>query len=299
MERLAQTSRGSAIAASAIVMAAPNDTEPTGRVRTLNTGDHDCESGLERLPAEIRRHVLSVLDLHCLKALVRASPTFHEQYLHDRRHLLSASLEVTLGCASLDAFATQKAKAQNQYTLEYVTGVLETWREKLPYRSSFQLAGAITEDEAVDMVYSYFETVMPVAENFIEDALEDFEKQVGEFTDKAESQPELSNIEWQRWLRATYRFELLCWVTDPNMPGLTCEIAANNATCLFFTPEPWEGEELFTFYQLVEHFYEKVWGQITMGIDLDNPRFDDQDRSHALVGAFDINDSGKPRIEST
>ena len=44
--------------------------------------------GLDRLPPEVRRHLLATLDLSRLKALVRVSPTFHQHYLFDRKYLL-------------------------------------------------------------------------------------------------------------------------------------------------------------------------------------------------------------------
>lgn len=46
-------------------------------------------ASLEDFPAEIRRHILSMLELDELKVLVRASPVYHQQYLLDRRYLLS------------------------------------------------------------------------------------------------------------------------------------------------------------------------------------------------------------------
>lgn len=119
---------------------------------TLDKERQDCDSGLDRLPAEVRRHLLSVLDLHRLKALVRASPIFHQLYLLDRRYLLSAALEVTLGGVSLNAYIVQKAETLTPSIPEYLTGLLEIWREQLLHKLSFQLAGITTEDKAVDMV---------------------------------------------------------------------------------------------------------------------------------------------------
>lgn len=42
---------------------------------------------LENLPAEIRRYLLLTLEYEALKALVHASPVYHQQYLLDRKHL--------------------------------------------------------------------------------------------------------------------------------------------------------------------------------------------------------------------
>lgn len=43
---------------------------------------------LESLPAEIRRYILFTLEYEELKALIHASPIYHQQYLLDRQHIL-------------------------------------------------------------------------------------------------------------------------------------------------------------------------------------------------------------------
>lgn len=58
---------------------------------------------LEEVPAELRRYILSMLDLEGLSALVHASRMIHKQYLLDRKYLLCSSIEVTLGSATVDA----------------------------------------------------------------------------------------------------------------------------------------------------------------------------------------------------
>jgi hypothetical protein len=58
---------------------------------------------LESLPPEIRLQLLSILELEELRALVHASPVFHQQYLLDRRSLLCKSLETTLRSVTVDA----------------------------------------------------------------------------------------------------------------------------------------------------------------------------------------------------
>lgn len=72
--------------------------------------------GLDILPPEVRRHLLSILDLPRLKALVHASPTFHQQYLIDRKYLLCKSLEETLGSVTVDAYAVHLFAAQDANT---------------------------------------------------------------------------------------------------------------------------------------------------------------------------------------
>lgn len=57
---------------------------------------HD-DAPLESVPAEIRHHLLSILDFEGLKALTFASPIYLQQYLLDREHLLSECRERKLG----------------------------------------------------------------------------------------------------------------------------------------------------------------------------------------------------------
>lgn len=260
-----------------------------------------CDSGLESLPAEVRRHILSVMDLARLKALTRASPTYHQQYRLDRRYLLTAALQVALGSVSWDAYITQKAMVSQeaQATHESLSGLLDTWEERLPHSSSFQLS-TVAEDEVVNMVSFYFQTAAPVAKYCLKQALKNLDERVGQVSHRLPSQSEPSNIELQRCLRAAYRFQLLCCAVKSarlirDMDDNTLERLAER---LFYTPEPWEGEELLSFYQLAEAVYEDILDNIAADVHPDNARFDDQHRPPTPEGAFELarfSDTCKPR----
>lgn len=248
---------------------------------------------MERLPPEVRREILSLLDLSDLKELVRASPTFHQQYLHDRRHLLSTALEITLGSVSLDAYILNEVRNPKLSSPEFPNGLLETWREQLPNRSSFRLTGVITEDEAVDMASHYFKIVAPVARHFMLEILKEMEGQIGKFNENSDPQPEASHIEWQRYLRATYRFDLLCCFTDPTMPELPHQTAQSNAESLFFTPEPWDAEELLCFYLFAENIYMDIFNVIIDKVCEPRPEFDKEDRDDIPWGLSERDPSCK------
>lgn len=176
------------------------------------------------------------MDVHDLNALVHASPTFHQQYLLDRRYLISAALCVTLGSVSHDAFIVQKAMNAEEGSRKYITGLLEERQEQLPHSSSFRLNGIIIEAEAVDMTAFYFQTIVPIGRHYIKRALTELGNQIAEGSQSA-SQPTPSKIEWQKCLRAIYRFQLLCYVAKPK-PGPGREEAASYAIRLFYAPEP-------------------------------------------------------------
>lgn len=277
---------------SATVVAADNLAYPPELTAAPNTDAGEVQkndSNLESLPAEVRRHILSVMDLPRLEALIRASPTYHQQYRLDRRYLLDAALQVALGSVALDAYVTQKAMASQEMTPESFSGVLDIWEERLPHSSSFQL-GTIAEDEVLNMVSFYLHTAAPVAKYYLEKAMNNLDERVGEVSHKLPSQHEPSNIEWQRCLRAAYRFQLLCCAVKStrsirNSYDDTLERLAER---LFYTPEPWQGEELLSFYQFAEAVYEEIFDDIAAEVHPDNARFDDQARPPTPEGAFEL-----------
>lgn len=233
---------------------------------------------------------MSVLDLVGLKALIRASLALHEQYLLNRLFLLCSSLEVTLGSVSLDAHVVQKSTSNLS---GYLTGLLETWRGQLRQRPSWRLGGGITEDEAIHMVSFHFRTVAAMAKYFIGWTLDELGRQTRECQGASETQPEPSNTEWQRCLRAAYRFQLLCQVSGPTIPALRRKIAISNATSVLLAREPWEVKELFSFFQFAQTAYVKVFDDIESEAHPDSPRVDDQDRPPAPEGAFEFHNPCK------
>lgn len=292
-------------ATSATVIAADKVACPPDLVAGPDTDAGDVQkydSGLESLPAEVRRHILLVMDLPRLKALIHASPTYHQQYRLDRRYFLNAALQAALGSAAWDAYITQKAMASQDITHESLSKLLDTWEDRLPHSSSFQL-GTITEDEVVDMVSFYLQTAGPVADYYLEQAMKNLDEQVGEGSHKLPSQPEPSNIERQRCLRAACRFQLLCCaVKSTSLIRISYDDTLDRlAERLFYTPEPWEGEELLSFYQFAEAVYEEIFDNIAADVHPNNPRFDDQDRPPTPVGAFELarfGDACKPSYKT-
>lgn len=201
---------------------------------------------------------------------------------------------MTLGSVVVDAYAVHKSSDRASSTPDYLTGLLETWKIQLPHRLSWRLGGAVTEDDLVHMVSFHLQIVVPMAKYFIRWALDELERQTRESQGgSSEPQPEPSNTEWQRCLRAAYRFQLLCQVCDPAMPALRHEGAASNATSVFLAPEPWEAEELISLYELAQGAYGKVFDDIESEVHPDNPRFDDQDRPPTPDGAFELHNSCK------
>lgn len=263
-----------------------SNTKPGESSATASPVDQKRDSELEKLPAEIRRQILSTSDLHGLRALVHASPIFHYQYLLDRKFLLAASIDVTLGTGSIDAHAVQELEVidNGSNTADHVTRVLETWRINVRQRRSWRLnlADAFTEDEAVLMASYHLRTVVPVAQQFASAASDGRAAHMINLKDH-----ELSSTEWQRFFRATYRFQLLCRVACSNSSG----DASVNAVFLIDSLEAWEAEELCSFCEYAEGVYDKIFDRISVDVHPENPRFDNQTRPPTPDGAFEFHNS--------
>lgn len=130
--------------------------------------------------------------------------------------------------------------------------------------------------------------------HFIGRTLDDLEIEAIDFKrGTPKPQPEPSRTEWQRCLRAAYRFQLLCQVSDPTTPALGLQDIASNATVVFLTPEPWEIEELMCVYDFAQCVYKKVFDEIKAEVHPGNPRFDDQGHPPTPDGAFEFDDPRK------
>lgn len=252
--------------------------------------DSQNASSLEGLPADIRRYLLSVMDLYCLKALIRASPVFHQQYLLDRKLLLANSISNTLGGVCIDAHAALQSESEACKTMNHSNEILQSWRINVQQRASrhFQLADAVTEDEAVSMASFYFRTIVSTGKHFARSALGELLR--GENNCKEHA---LSTTEWQRLVRAIYRFQLLCHVVYPPSSRATIP---DNAGYVFHTIEPWEVEELYSFYQFAENLYDKIFDKLRDDLHPNNPRFADQERPPTPESAFEFDNSCEPLI---
>ncbi|UPK92056.1 hypothetical protein LCI18_002991 [Fusarium solani-melongenae] len=255
------------------------ESETTSRPKETQQAD-DCR--LECLPPEVRRYILSILDLSNLSALVHASPTFHQQYLVDRRYLLCKSLEATIGCLTVEAYAVHRL-----YAPRNTSDFLEWYSEKCSQRA-VAITDDLTEGVASTIAGFYLRSVKPVVEDCARRMLDNLAKSAGNnHGDQQKIQP--SRTEMMRLTRAAYRFQLLCQLTSPERTSRSS--AEENLLALLNIIEPWEIEELFAFYQFALDVYDKVFTDIYWDLHPDNPKFDDQGRPPTPDGAFDL-DSG-------
>ena len=293
-----------------IHMRTRHDIEQSNNEASFATPEKQTSTGgLESLPPEVRRLVLSTLELPELKLLVRASPVFHQQYLHDRRHILCKSLQRTLGSVTVDAYAVHLFTLQRRNRSRNVAEFLRCYSESKA-RRWLELADKLTQDEAISMAAFYFHHVEPTRAGFVRWTLAKI-SDMGEhkiqgypvettttntefmqFIQRhhAREIPTLTNTETMRFTRAAYRFQLLSQLADPNDRDIRLW-REENGEAFFNILEPWERDELYSFYNFVEGIYEGVFIEVRHNLHPDHPRFDDQGRPPTPDGAFDLSDT--------
>ncbi|KAI1394417.1 uncharacterized protein F4822DRAFT_388120 [Hypoxylon trugodes] len=250
-------------------------------------------SELEKLPPELRRHILSFLDLQSLASLIRASPTMLQQYLEDRRYVLCASLDITLGILTPDAQAVLKS---NSYTVsctrDQIAQFLESYRLQSPSQPLYK---QLDEAEALQMAKFHSAIVCPLLRQFTNWALTNLAAKTG----CPPNDIILSAVEKTRIFRSLYRFQLCCnlfghgaygrpWDSSPYRPEWEHFQILRMFLCLF---EPWEIEEIVCVNSFTEDIYNRVLDAIEWDLSPENPRFDDCGRPPTPEGAFELDDS--------
>jgi hypothetical protein len=219
------------------VMPEPTETHPPEPTEDGDEGPHGPDL-IEELPAEVRRHILSVLSFDELKALVHASPVFHQQYRHDRAYVLSSVLESELQSVTVDAYAVNKLTSMRDPEMDIAEFLTQTYAQRAVSLRR------VPEDELLEMVafLMAIRAVIPRVMSFCLD----------ENLDTG-----ASPTEFMRLARSMYRFQLLCLVADPLFrAGWPWRQAAVKTLVELF--EPWEVEELITFFQYAEEHYEAL-----------------------------------------
>lgn len=235
---------------------------------------------LQSLPPEVRRYLLSLLDLPRLRGLVRASPIYHQQYLHDRHYLLSSSIETTLSNATVDAYAV--------YILSKDTigpGSLALLIDNYTQPSTTLFKKAV-EEECIGIAELYF-TVRRVAERFSRQLLDDVARSTGQPQHR-----EPSTMEMLRIIRASYRFDILCRLATPDDLNPSYEVRVEDAISFFNIIEPWEVDEVLSFCQFAQYIYGRSVDDIKNELQANNPRLDDHYRPTTPEGALPLDGFG-------
>lgn len=255
----------------------------TDQVKTRARNYGPRRDKLQSLPPEVRRHLLSLLDLPQLRRLVHTSPVYHQQYLHDRHYLLSSSIEVTLSGVKADAYAvyilSQHSMGPKALALLYD---IYTQPSRLPLRR-------FTEEEYISMAGLYF-SIGRIVERFSYWLLDD----VAGLT--SQPQQELTVMETLRITRACYRFEILSRLAAPGDHRRSLNEKEDGIISFFNVIEPWEVEEILSFCQFTENIYDSIFNDVEDDLYPNNPRFDGQPRPPTPDGVFEPDRPRKPTL---
>ncbi|OJJ69883.1 hypothetical protein ASPBRDRAFT_678288 [Aspergillus brasiliensis CBS 101740] len=209
--------------------------------------DYDLDAPIEKLPAELRDYILSLLDLGELKALVLASPVYHAHYLSDRRHILARCFDATLKTAAVDAEFAYKsasiefAQKRNTESVETLVNDYYKWRQESVFQCSILKGNPTTEDMA-NMVEFHLGVVQPLMKLYIDEIFSNLTQQ----PEVNQCDRTLSPTEEIRVLRSMYRFQLGCnlFGAGPNFTYSKPCLPDDMEGTLSFLFRPWELEEI-------------------------------------------------------
>ncbi|KAL5362093.1 hypothetical protein BJX96DRAFT_176839 [Aspergillus floccosus] len=246
---------------------------------------------LEKLPAEVRRHILFTLDFEGLRALTRASPVYHQQFILDRKPLLRQCLENTLRSVAVEAYLVQQSSSASFSKGRTKDGVTQFLQSCQARRSSpHSVLQEVTSDEASEMIAFHTFIVEPLVAEYTRWSLDNLNK----FTGSQQKHQSLSTAEKTRILRGFYRYQLCSNLFGlgayPREPARPFRVDSVDILDLFAGLfEPWEVEEIFCVCLFVQNKYEQVFDAISWDVNENNPKFDGQ-RPPTPDGAFDLSD---------
>lgn len=245
------------------------------------------KTSLEAVPSDMRRYLLSCLDLVQLKTLVRASPIYHAQYLQDRPHLLLGSLKRTLKCVAVDAFAVHTHQAPAECVEEYVSAMFKAY-EKNKKQCRSLLFDKLDFDDIVSMAQFHIAFVAPLSEAFASSAITNLDHEISNSSNFV-AKSTLTQSELIRVTRALYRFHLLSLLTERNMYDRNWE-SEDSSRALISVLEPWEIEELLAIFEWAKAKYVKFIEDVRWDLHPKNPKFADQPRGGTPDGAISLDD---------
>ncbi|KAH8896820.1 hypothetical protein GQ53DRAFT_803627 [Thozetella sp. PMI_491] len=226
---------------------------------------------LENLPPEIRREVLLLLGFDELRAIVHASPIFHQQYLLERRSLLCRSLQCTLGPVFVDAWAVSQTSADRfPKSTPSIVEFLAYYRDEREAASNQTITGTLAEEDAVQMASFLSSIIQPLMHYYVGWALAHLPSEAG--GSRPVEAP--SRAEEIRLMRALYRFQLCCNLFGPGPLDPRGEKRSTfqfvdlieTYTAMLY---PWEVEEMACIYVYAKDTYRQALDDIAWKMHLE------------------------------
>ncbi|EEU40583.1 uncharacterized protein NECHADRAFT_75869 [Fusarium vanettenii 77-13-4] len=225
-------------------------------------------SRLEQLPPELRLSILATLDLDQLKNLIKACPTFYQQYQHDRKFILGSALHTTLGPLAVDAYAvhlTSPAKFDRFHPKDAIPRFLKDYQRLRSSLDFSLLEKGLTGNDLSDLATFYLVVVRPFMKMYKDWAFANIANEFKKSNPAAENPP-LSRTEEIRIMRALYRFQLWC-----NLFGRSeSDFDEVRILDMFFGHyEPWEVEEINSVHLFAKDGFRT---DLYWNIDVSNDR---------------------------
>ncbi|VUC31433.1 unnamed protein product [Clonostachys rosea] len=244
-----------------------------------NPGAAVCDSRLELLPPEIRLRILSFLDLPQLKAIVHASPVFHEQYVLDRMSILARAFEATLGILVMDAYAVHLCRARAQIAQDIHPQFIQSYAEGFSW-NSVRVSENLAQDEIFAITAFYLQHVEPFEQPFIS-WLDEGIIEVRGFNSSHNFKDCVTETDLMRLRRSLYRFQLLCQIEDPTRnrnPNHESHLVRADTKDFIDLLPPWQFEELISACE----FFDSVTRRASEITRRDNLRLHHEEGSPCL-----------------
>ncbi len=235
---------------------------------------------LERLPTEIKIYILLNLpDPSSLRALVRASPSYHELYAHQRQLLLSTSLLNNLHLDGLYTALTVEEASRISHAPDEYGSLDDLYESRKALRVryfeqpsskclSWQWLQRIDFDTLISVIHRHWIITAIACRYFAEKV---FMNPVTGELESAASRSQPSRSESRRIHRALYHFELYCLLfvshyiseSEHSQYGskVTLHYTENQFSVSAFFPllESWEIEEVACIREYMMSHYSIIF----------------------------------------
>ncbi|KAM5376430.1 hypothetical protein ACJZ2D_005484 [Fusarium nematophilum] len=260
-------------------------------------------SSLEDLPPELRSKILaSMPDLPTLRAVVRASPVLHMQYLHDRNSILRACLDRELDGFLVDAYATFMSRVRElgwPRTNEMITSFLGKYSGWLSGSAPYPGVDSIPPSSVRWMAATHVSVARPLARRYTKWALSNLREASSppasqDGAAESTSVPEdhdisLTRNEEIRIYRALYRYHTFYHLFGRNKGTRRGGFRHHEVNETFFCIlDPWDAEAVGCIELFVRDQYEDIFYKVKADLHPKNPRFRLPNGIYNPEGSFDL-----------